>query len=77
MYTGSLLYIPTGKKGQKRIQYNIWGFTTISWKVFNYYKMSVKTFDELLNTVKSDLEKEQNIKGDTIPAVERLSITLK
>jgi len=29
--------------------------------------MSVKTFDELLNIVKSDLEKEQNIKGDTIP----------
>jgi len=38
--------------------------------------MSVKTFDELLNIVKSNLEKEQNIKG-TIPAVERLSITLK
>ncbi|KAL4135180.1 hypothetical protein QTP88_006821 [Uroleucon formosanum] len=38
--------------------------------------MSVKTFDELLKIVKSDLEKEQNIKGDTIPAVERLSITL-
>jgi hypothetical protein len=32
--------------------------------------MSVKTFDELLNIVKSDLEKEQNIKGDTILAVE-------
>jgi hypothetical protein len=30
--------------------------------------MSVKTFDELLNIVKSDLDKEQNIKDVTIPA---------
>jgi hypothetical protein len=39
--------------------------------------MSIKTFDELLNIVKSDLEKEQNIKGDTILTMERLTIVIK
>ena len=70
---------PYGKKRAEKGQFNIIyeELRRFPEKFFSYYKMSVKTFDELLNIVKSDLEKEQNIKGDTIPAVERLSITLK
>lgn len=70
---------PYGKKRSEKGQFNVIyeDLRQFPEKFFSYYKMSVKTFDELLTIVKSDLEKEQNIKGDTIPAVERLTITLK
>lgn len=70
---------PYGKKRAEKGQFNVMyeDLRRFPDTFFSYYKMSVNTFDELLNILKSDLEKEQNIKGDTIPAVERLSITLK
>jgi len=70
---------PYGRKMAEKGQFNIMyeDLRRFPEKFFSYYKMSVRTFDELLSIVKSDLEKEDNIKGDTIPAVERLSITLK
>lgn len=70
---------PYMKKREEKGQFNIMyeELRRFPEKFFGYFKMSVKTFDELLNVVKSDLEKKPNIKGDTIPAVERLSITLK
>lgn len=70
---------PYGRKRAEKGQFNIIfeDLRRFPENFFCYYKMSVKTFDELLNIVKSDLEKEDNIKDDTIPAVERLSITLK
>jgi len=70
---------PYGKKRAKKGQFNIIyeDLRRFPEKFFSYYKISGETFDELLNIAKSDLEKEQNIKGDTIPTVERLSITLK
>jgi hypothetical protein len=77
LYTGSLRYILTGKKGQKRFNIIYEDLRRFLENFFSYYEISVNTFDEFLNIVKSDLEKEQNIKSDTILAAERLSIAIK
>lgn len=44
---------------------------------FGYYRMSVKSFDELLNTLRPYITKQQTPFRNPISAEERLTITLR
>ncbi|PIO33409.1 hypothetical protein AB205_0088680, partial [Aquarana catesbeiana] len=45
-------------------------------KFFNYTRMSIKSFDELLALLSSHLERQNTSFRRSIPAVERLIVTL-
>ncbi|PIO28635.1 hypothetical protein AB205_0073260, partial [Aquarana catesbeiana] len=45
-------------------------------KFFNYTQMSIRSFDDLLALLSSHLERQNNSFRRSIPAVERLIITL-
>jgi hypothetical protein len=46
-------------------------------KFFNFYRMSVKSFDELISLVGDHLRRVGNRRGDGIGSEERLTITLR
>lgn len=46
-------------------------------KFFNYLRMSISSFDELLEIVKDDLAGSENVVRDSISPEEKLVITLR
>lgn len=46
-------------------------------KFFNYFRMSIQSFDELLGVIKADITGESTILRDSISAQEKLVITLR
>lgn len=46
-------------------------------KIFNYFRMSMDSYDELLNYLKPSLEKKDTNMRPAIPPSERLGITLR
>lgn len=46
-------------------------------KFFNYFRMSVKSFDELLSIIKADITGNSTILRDAVSPEEKLVITLR
>ena len=46
-------------------------------KFFNYFRMSITTFDELLNKLHDHLLRQDSKMRDSIKPVERLSVALR
>ncbi|CAI6372417.1 unnamed protein product [Macrosiphum euphorbiae] len=44
---------------------------------FKYFRMSIKTFDELLNMIGRQLQKQDTVLRLSIPPEERLTVTLR
>ena len=44
---------------------------------FGYFRMSIQSFDELLSILEQHITKKDTILRKSIPAVERLAITLR
>ena len=61
--------------GEFHIRYN--NLRNYPEKFFNYYRMSIKTFDELINLIESDIVQKGNRRGNDITPHERLTITIR
>lgn len=46
-------------------------------KFFNYFRMSISSFDELCNILKDKIKREDTIMRKSIPPEERLAVTLR
>lgn len=46
-------------------------------RFFNYYRMSLKSFDELVNTMRSSISKKNTKFRQAISVEERLTVTLR
>lgn len=46
-------------------------------KFFNYFRMSVSSFDEMNNILRSKIKREDTIMRRSIQAEERLAVTLR
>ena len=57
--------------GKFHIRYN--NMINYPEKFFNYYRMSIKTFDELINLIESDIVRKGNRRGLRKPTEQRTS----
>lgn len=46
-------------------------------KFFNYFRMSIKSFDDLLHVIKADITGDSTILRESISPEEKLVITLR